>query len=137
MAELDLDHAARLALDLPDVSEGTSYGNRAWRVGKKLFVWERPLRRSDLASYGDREPPTGPILGLRVDDLAEKEAVLQAGHAGVFTVPHFDGYPSVLVQLEAVDPQILEELVVDAWLCTAPKRAVQAYLAGRGETGGR
>ena len=39
---------------------------------------------------------------MTVEDLAEKEAVLAAGNAGVFTIPHFDGYAAVLVQLDAV-----------------------------------
>lgn len=98
-------------------------------MGKKLFVWERPLRGPDLESFGDATPPGDPIVGVKVDDLADKEALLQAGHAGLFTTPHFDGYPSLLVELDVVDPAVLDELVVDSWLCTAPKRAVKAYLA--------
>ena len=42
---------SRLALALPEAEEGATYGgNRAWTVRKKMFVWERPLRKSDLAA---------------------------------------------------------------------------------------
>ncbi len=127
---MNLEDVAALAAALPGVTEGTSYGNRAWRVGKKLFVWERPLRSADLDALGD-DAPDGPIVGLRVDDLAEKAAVLQGGHAGLFTTPHFDAHPTLLVHLDEVDPALFEELVTDAWLCQAPKRAVTAFLEER------
>ncbi len=127
-----LDEVGAFALTLPGVVEGTSYGNRAWRAGTKLFVWERPLRNSDLASFGDGPVPDDPIIGVRVDDLGEKDAILDAGHAGVFTTPHFDGYASLLIELSAAEPGLVEELVTDAWLCSASKRAVRDYLDAAG-----
>lgn len=129
-----LDDVAAMALALPKVTEGTSYGNRAWRVGKGLFVWERPLRGTELAALGDITPPTDPILGVRVDGLDEKEALLQAGHPGLFTTPHFDGSPTVLIELGVAEADLVEELVVDAWLSRAPKREATAYLDGLGRT---
>jgi len=63
---------------------------------------------------------------VRVEDLGEKEAVLAAGHKGVFTIPHFDGYPAVLVQLKVVGKRVLRELLLDGWLaCTPPALAAQ------------
>ena len=120
---------SRLALALPEADEGTTFGgNRAWTVRKKLFVWERPLRKSDLEALGDAAPD-GPILGARVEHLIAKEAML-ADESGVFfTTPHFDGYPAVLVLLEKIATDELEELVVEAWLARAPKRLAQAYVA--------
>ena len=49
---------SRLALALPEAEEGTTSGghNRAWTVRQKLFVWERPLRKSDLVALGDAAP---------------------------------------------------------------------------------
>ena len=45
-----------------------------------------------------------------------------------FTTAHFDGYPSVLVQLERIGAEDLRELVTEAWLSRAPKRLAQSYL---------
>ena len=68
------------------------------------------------------------MLGARVEHLVAKEA-LRAGDPGVFfTTPHFDGYPAMLVQLDAIAPAISDELVIEAWLARAPKRLVAAYL---------
>jgi hypothetical protein len=75
----------RLALALPGASEETtSSGNAAWIVGDKFFVWERPLRRSDLAALGD-SAPKGPILGVRTPDLELKDVLLASNPAVYFT----------------------------------------------------
>ena len=124
---------SRLSLSLPQAEEGSTYGgNRAWTVRKKLFVWERPLRKSDLAALGDAAPE-GPILGAKVEHLIAKEAFL-ADESGVFfTTPHFDGHPSVLIRLPEIGVELLEEVVTEAWLACAPTRLVRDFLAERGE----
>ena len=121
------DDVRRLALALPETTERTARSGIQWRVRDKLFVWERPLRRSDLEALGDAAPD-GPILGARVEHLVAKEALLADGGEVFFTTPHFDGYPAVLVRLDQIAPPDLEEVVVEAWLARAPKRLVKAYL---------
>jgi hypothetical protein len=122
----DWDDVRRLALALPETSEGTAHGNTAWRVRDKLFVWDRPLRSKDLEALGEAAP-TGPVLGARVEHLVAKEALLADDPAVYFTTPHFDGYPAVLVALERITAADLEELIVEAWLCRAPKRLARDY----------
>jgi hypothetical protein len=96
-------------------------------VRDKGFVWERPLRRADREALGDRAP-TGPILGARVEHLGAKEAVLASDPDVFFTTPHFDGYPAILVRLDRIAAPELEELLVEAWLCRAPRRLATGYL---------
>jgi hypothetical protein len=120
------DDVRRIALSLPESSEQTSRGQASWRVRDKLFVWERPLRNSDLRALGDAAPP-GPILGARVEHLVAKEALIADDPGVYFTTPHFDGYPAVLVRLEEIGVEELKELIVEAWLCRAPKRLAEAY----------
>jgi len=110
-----LAETAALAADLSGVTEGSSYANRAWSVGKQHFMWERPFSKADIKRFGDETPPSGPIIAVRVEDLGEKEAVLAAGHKGVFTIPHFEGYAAVLIQLDTVTKRVLRELILDAW----------------------
>lgn len=116
-----------MALTLPDTSERLSRDLRQWRVHDKLFVWERPLRRSDLAALGG-EAPDGSILGARVEHLGAKEALIADDPTVFFTTPHFDGYPAILIRLEQIAVDDLHEVVVEAWLARAPKRLVTAYL---------
>jgi hypothetical protein len=117
----------RIALALPETSEGESRGLRAWNVKGKGFVWERPLRRGDIEVLG-AEAPEGPILGARVEHLVAKEALLTDATGAFFTTPHFDGYPAILVRLDDISVGDLEEVIVEAWLARAPKRLAAAYV---------
>jgi hypothetical protein len=122
------DDVRRIALALPEAREETRRGLMFWVVKDKLFVWERPLRGSDLRALGDAAPE-GPILGARVEHLVAKEALLADNPDVFFTTPHFDGYPAVLVLIEKIALDELEEVIVEAWLARAPKRLAQAYVA--------
>lgn len=121
------EDVSRIALSLPEASEQPLRDLRAWRVRDKLFVWERPLRPSDLRALGD-SAPAGPILGARVEHLVAKEALIADDPDVFFTIPHFDGYSAVLVQLERIALEELEELIVEAWLARAPKRLARDYI---------
>jgi hypothetical protein len=122
------DDVRRIALALPETSEEFSRDLRHWRVKDKGFVWERPLRRSDLEALGD-SAPDGPILGVRVEHLVAKQAILADDPDVYFTTPHFDGYPAVLVRLDRISPEELQEAIVEAWLARAPKRLADKFLS--------
>jgi hypothetical protein len=123
-----IDDAALVAGELPDVTEGERYGQRTWSVGGKAFAWERAFSKADIKRYGDVTPPDGPILAVRVADLGEKDAVLASQPSGFFTIPHFDGYPAVLIQLLQVGRRALREAIIDGWLACAPPRLADEYL---------
>lgn len=86
---MTVDEAARMALDLPETTEGERHGHRTWFVAGKAFTWERPFSKADIKRFGDAERPDGPIVAVQVVDLSEKEAVLTEQAHGVFTIPHF------------------------------------------------
>jgi hypothetical protein len=123
----------KIALAFPETSEKTSFGSSAWVVKDKFFVWERPLRKSDHAALKKLGlvAPTEPILGVRTGDLEMKDVLLQRDPRVYFTIPHFEGYPAVLVQLKKISLKELKAVIAEAWLERAPKRVAEAYLAKR------
>lgn len=114
---------------LPETSERTSRGSLQWDVAGKGFVWERPLRRADREALG-ADAPDGPVLGARVADEGVKHALIADLPSVYFTTPHFDGYAAVLIRLDAIEPEELDELVVDAWLARAPRKLAKQFLGG-------
>jgi len=114
-------------LTLPETTSTPSYGGApALRVNKKMFA----RLRGEMADHVDEltGEPYGEVLMVGVSDLGEKEAVLASDERAYFTVPHYDGYPAVLVRLAEADDTEVRELLVEAWLRAAPKRALKAYV---------
>ncbi len=100
---------------LPEVEESTWFRTPSLKVRKKSLC---------------RMKEDGETLVIRVVDLEDKEALLRGEPDVFYTTPHYDGYAYVLVRLAAVDPDVLRDLVEDAWRLMAPKRLVAGYDAG-------
>ena len=105
----DADDVRRLALALPDVVEIDSEGFD-FRVGGKGFVWSYPERVP-----GKKRVIRTDVAVLFVGDEAEKQALLKGEPDVFFTTSGYDGWPLVMLRLEAVDLGRLTELVTDAW----------------------
>jgi hypothetical protein len=106
----------RIALALPEAEE-TPGDRPQFRVHGKLFAWKSR----------DRD---GATLAIRVD-RDEKPMMLESRPDLYFETPHYNGYPGVLVQLDAIDVDELRERIEDAWLIQAPRRLAKEFLAER------
>lgn len=103
------------AAALPGTTEGTSYGTRAWYVGKRIFLrlHEQP----------------GVLMAWCADEH-DKKSLLAEDTVAYFTTAHYDGHPSVLVRLDAVDRTQLDALVGDAYRARAPRRLLEQHGSG-------
>ncbi|MGN6221095.1 MAG: MmcQ/YjbR family DNA-binding protein [Microbacterium sp.] len=128
-----LDDVRAIALGFPGVVERLDGhgGGVSWRTPSGGFVWERGSRAHDLqqlAALG-REWPDGVVVGIRTDGEQAKLALIETYPDAFFTIPHFDGYPAVLVRLDAIDLDLLREVVTDAWLLKVTKGVAKEWLA--------
>ena len=101
-----------LALQLPGVELGTSYGTPAIKVKGKLMARLRSEAEGGLA--------------LRCDFL-ERQMLLQAAPEAFYLTPHYKDYPMILIKLDEVRTDALPDLIERAWRMVAPKRLVAAY----------
>lgn len=109
------DTVRQLALALPSVEEGTSYGTPAFRIGGKIIA---------------RFHQDGESLVLKVEYAARE--VLTGSHPETFYVTdHYRGYPLMLVRLENADLNLLRGLIEDAWRSLAPESAIATHEASR------
>jgi hypothetical protein len=111
------DDVVSSGLRFPGVEVARSYGTPALKMRGKLMC----RMRSDPDA-----------LVMRVSDLGEREALLQGQPDAFFSTAHYEGYPYVLVRLEAVDPLELDELIEEAWRIRAPKRLIAEHDHDRG-----
>jgi hypothetical protein len=123
------DDVRRIALALPDTVEAEDRFafSVLVRGTPKGFVW----------AWNERVEPKKPrvprddVVAIRVADQQEKEALLASGPPPFFTEPHYHGFPAILVRLPLIDSAQLEDLIVDAWHCQAPRAAVEAFDRGQ------
>jgi hypothetical protein len=107
------DDVRKLAMRLPGAYEQPSHGGQpSWRTKPRMFTWIRD----------DPE-----ALVVWVDSEEDKHALIASEPHKFSTTPHYDGYPMVLVDMEAVDRVEAEELIVESWRLRAPKRLVKEW----------
>jgi hypothetical protein len=113
----------RIALKLPEVEEGKDRFAFSVPIKGKLkgFVWVW-MERIDPKKPRVANPA---VLAVRVANLGQKDALLSAEPAKFFTEPHYNGFPAVLVRLEAVTVADLKVLISEAWRCQAQAAPVK------------
>jgi hypothetical protein len=100
------ERARKLALSLPGVEEGLSYGTPGFRVGGKLFA---------------RFHQDGEALVVRIEE-SDRCRRMAADASTFYITDHYLDYPWMLVRLATVHHDDLNDLLAEAWQLVAPKR---------------
>jgi hypothetical protein len=111
--KLTLDDVHEIAMGFPGVAEGTSYGTRAWRVGKK-FMMRAKERMED-------------VLVVGVDNLDEKELLLEQAPDLYFTTDHYNGYPALLMRVNRMGKRELTAFIERIWRRSATAKMIAAF----------
>jgi hypothetical protein len=121
----DQQDVRRIALSLPETTESDKHF--------AFSVRNKDKDKSFLWAWNERVHPKKPrverddVIAVRVVDQQDKAALLAADTDVFFTEPHYNGFPAVLVRLPQVELAQLEELIVDAWRCQAPRELVRRW----------
>ena len=122
---------------LPETWFATSWGDvPTWLVphrvrdgqdkGRGFVLYRKPHRNAIDPATGEMYDD---LLVIRTANEDDKLALVEAD-GPFFTIPHFDGYNAVLVQLSRlgeVTRDELEEVLTDAWRACAPKALVELH----------
>ena len=105
----------KLALRLPGVTEGTSYGTPALHVCKRFLA---------------RLKEDGETMAIKID-YPDREVLLELDPSVFYLTDHYRPYPAVLVRLRAVSEGLVAELLEKAWRFQAPRKLLTAGVQGR------
>lgn len=113
-----LDDVRRICSKLPGATEAEGrFGFSVEVKGKaKGFLWSWNERVHPKKA----KVPNDRVLAVIVPNLTTKEIILQSDPDKFFTEPHYNGFPAILVRLDAIEPDEIEDLIVEAWRCKAP-----------------
>ncbi len=109
----------RIALSLPETEEREGF---VFSVADKGFAWPWLERIDPMRA----RVPNPDVIGVRVANELEKQALLSLDPGVFFTEPHYNGYPAVLVRIPAIELDMLDKVLTDAWLTRASKQLAAA-----------
>jgi hypothetical protein len=91
-----------LAMKLPDVEEGTTFGYPAFKVRGATFAW--------FPKKKEVEPDS---LGARMSILEREHRIARAPKI-YYVTPHYQDYPAALARVELMTDAALRELLESA-----------------------
>jgi hypothetical protein len=118
------EDVARIASSLPGATPSET--DSSFRINGRLFVWPWP----------ERVDPKRPkvlskeVVVVAVRDEMDKQTLLNSGNSAIFTEPHYDGWPDILLRLSDIDAELLERLIRDSYDIAVAKGPPKARRKG-------
>ena len=101
-----------IGLALPKTEVSTWYGTPGMKVAGKGFLRLRTEAEGGLVVLCDPN---------------KKALLLRSGDPAFYTTPHYDGYPSILVNLKKVKRAELVDLITESWRRKAPLKLLKEF----------
>ena len=112
---LTWEDVRRIALSLPGVEEGTSYGMPGFRVAKKFLTRLKEDGKAFVVKIG----------------MDEREMLMEAEPETFFITEHYRAWPSMLVNLASAREDEVRRLLEQSWRANATKKLLAAYEADK------
>lgn len=103
--------ALALSLNLPGVTEATSWGQPCLKAYGKLWTWWSPKENAAVFKT----------------TMDEREMLCEAAPETFFYTPHYKAHPLVLMRPERFDPDWARARLLQTWRALAPKKALKAH----------
>ena len=117
-AKISFDTVREVALALPDVEDGTTFGKPALKVKGKLLAC--------VPSHKSAEPES---LVVRID-FEQRAALLAEAPDTYYVTGHYTDYPAVLVRLPLISRGQLDDLLRASWrFVTSERRTTRSRRA--------
>jgi hypothetical protein len=110
-AGLTWEDVRRIALALPGVEEGTSYGTPGLRAAKKFLTRLK-------------EDGTSIVVKVNFD---EREVLMEADPETFFITEHYRSYPAMLVNLASAHEDQVRRLLEQSWRAMVPKKLLALH----------
>jgi len=107
------DELRALIFSFPGVEDGASYGEPSFKVAGKFLTWIWPK--------------PGDSIVVHLDNLDERELLIEMDPATFHFTDHHRDHPLVLARIATVDPAWLTAMMEKRWRRVAPRGMVKAF----------
>jgi hypothetical protein len=109
------DEFVKIATELPEVEESTSYGRPSIKVRGKFFAGHNVKEKA---------------FALRIANVEEQDFLCEMAPELYFVTDHYKGWPYVLVRPAKLTKKEARVRLLQAWRIQAPKALVKKFDAG-------
>lgn len=107
------DEVEAMILALPGVERATSYGEPSFKMAGRFLTWFRPRLDDSIV--------------VHLDNLDERELMLEMDPAVFHVTDHYRDHPIVLARIATVDPAWLRVMLERRWRQRAPRWLARAH----------
>ncbi|QGZ94468.1 MmcQ/YjbR family DNA-binding protein [Terricaulis silvestris] len=106
------DEFVKIAKELPEVEESTSYGRPAIKVRGKFMAGYNPNEKAFV---------------LRIANVEEQDFLCEMAPELFYITPHYKGYPALMMRPGKLTKKEARGRLEKAWRLQAPRSVIKAH----------